>query len=213
MKFFSLIETEDVHIAPENKVIPSREFSKLVKADAILRQTKKEEIQYRKQVSSECEQLKEAAELAGFNEGLKQLNAQFAHLDREIKAVRKEMENTMVPLALTAVKKIIGKELETHPETIVDIISTALKAVTQHRKVKIYVNPGDHENVENARPRLRELFEHLESLTIQPREDVVEGGCIIETEAGIINAQLESQLKALEAAFQVFVKNHQKQGG
>lgn len=213
MKFFSLIEREEVHIAPDKKMIPAEEFSKLVEADALLKQTQEEEIAYRKLVSEECEALKEQAELAGFEEGLSRWNSQIELLDREIKNVRQEVENSMVPLALTAVKKILGRELETHRETVVDIISTALKAVTQHKKIKIYVNPSEHETVEKARPQLKGLFEHLESLTISPREDIEEGGCVIETEAGIINAQLESQLRALETAFQTFFQNQKKRGG
>jgi len=213
MKFFSLIEREEVHVAPEKKTIPADEFSKLVDADSLLKQTKEEEAVYRKQVSEECESLKEQAELAGFEEGLIRWNSQIQLLDQEIKNVRQEIENSMVPLALTAVKKIIGRELETHPETIVDIISTALKAVTQHKKIKIYVCPTDHDTVEKARPQLKKLFEHLDSLTIASREDIGEGGCVIETEAGIINAQLESQLKALEAAFRTFFQNQKKKGG
>jgi len=213
MKFFSLIEKDEVHIAPEKKTIPAEEFSKLVEADSILKQTREEEAAYRMRVLQECEALKEQAELTGFEEGLKRWNNQIELLDREIKSVRQEMENSIVPLALTAVKKIIGRELETKLETIVDIISTALKAVTQHKKIKIYVNPAEHDTVEADRPRLKDLFEHLDSLTIAPREDIGEGGCVIETEAGIINAQLDSQLKALEAAFRAFFQNQKKKGG
>ncbi len=213
MKFFSLIEKEDVHIAPEKKTIPAKEFSKLTSACDLLKQTKKEEAAYRELIAQECESLKEQAELAGFKEGLQRWNAQIELLDQEIKSVRKEVENSLVPLALTAVKKIIGQELETHPDTVIDIISTALKAVTQHKKIKIYVNPTDHELVEKARPDLKKLFEHLESLTISSREDITEGGCVIETEAGIINAQLDNQFTALEIAFQTFFQNQKKKEG
>lgn len=213
MKFFSLIKKEGVHIAPEQKTIPAEEFSKLVEADALLKMAKEDKVAYCQDVAKECEILKEQAELAGFEEGLKRWNSQIELLDREIKRVRQEVENSLVPLALTAVKKIIGRELETHRETVADIISTALKAVTQHKKIKIFVNPSDYDTVEKARPQLKSLFEHLESLIISPREDIAEGGCIIETEAGIINAQLESQLKALETAFKTFFQNQKGKGG
>lgn len=209
MKFFSLIEGDNVHIAPDVKVVPGKEFSKLVNAQELTRQVKKEETAYRKSVSIECETLKEAAELAGFEEGLKQWNQHIAQLEDQIKKVRQEMEKTLVPLALTAVKKLIGRELETEPDTIIDIITTALKTVTQHKKIALYVHKGDLDRVEGERSRIRQLFEHLESLSISARGDIQPGGCIIETESGIINAQLESQLKALETAFRSFFQNHQ----
>lgn len=207
MKFFSLFENDEVHISPDKKIIPAKEFSKLVSAQNILKQTTQEALTFREDVTKECEALKEEAELAGFEEGLKRWNAQLALLDKEIKGVRQEIENSIVPLALAAVKKIIGQELEIHPEAIVDIVATALRAVSQHKKVKIFVSPQDLDHVEKARPKLKALFEHLESLTITPRNDIGEGDAVIETEVGIINARLDSQLKALESAFHTFFQS------
>ena len=108
---------------------------------------------------------------------------------------------------MTAIKKLIGKELSAKPETIIDIVSSALRSVANHKKISIFVNKHDLEIVEGKRAQLREIFEYLESLSITAREDIEEGGCIIETEAGIINAQLDSQLDALEGAFQTFFQN------
>lgn len=212
MSFFTLIKKEEVRAAPQKKVIPSKEFATLATAEEILKKVKQEEVDYRLQVASECEGLKEKAEDAGFQEGLQRWNRQLALLEKEVKEMRQEIENSLVPLALAAVKKIIGKELKTHRNTIVDIIATALKTVGQHRRISIYVNQSDLDTVEEHRPFLKKLFEHLETLTIAAREDVAEGGCIIETEAGIINAQLENQLGALESAFRSFFQNHKKEG-
>ncbi|MCH9625124.1 MAG: Yop proteins translocation protein L [Chlamydiales bacterium] len=207
MKFFDLIEEDHIHIAPDTKVIPAKQFAKLKTVTEIIRQTKKEAVRYRTAVASECEILKEEADRAGFEQGLHQWSEQLFFLKKEIENVRKEIENSIVPLALTAVKKIVGRELETHPETIVDIVSTALKTVSQHRKISIYVHPSEQELVEKKRSEIKQLFDHLESLSIVAREDVQPGGCIIETEAGIINAQLENQLQALKAAFKSFLQH------
>jgi type III secretion protein L len=204
MNLFTLIKKGETHPAPDTKVIPAEDFSELVQASQIVTTAKKEEIDFRNAVAKECEILKELAEKAGFEEGLKRLNEHMAHLEEEIVRVRKEMENAIVPLALTAVKKIIGRELETKPETIADIVATALKSVSHHRKIFIYVNPADLEYVEEQKPRLKSQLEHLETLSISVRQDIAPGGCEIVTEAGIINAQLDNQLQALEAAFRNF---------
>jgi type III secretion protein L len=210
MNFFTLIEKGEIHIPPDTKVIPGEEFSQLISATEIVDKTKKEESAYRVAVAKECETLKELAANDGFEEGLKRWNGQIALLETEIKTVRKEMENVIVPLALTAVKKIIGKELATKPNTIADIVATALKPVLHHRRVAIYVNQLDLEYVEDQKSRLKSLFEHLETLSISAREDVQQGGCIIVTDAGIINAQLDNQFLALETAFKDFFKNRNK---
>jgi type III secretion protein L len=59
--------------------------------------------------------------------------------------------------------------------------------------------------LEQEKQEIKKIFEHLQSLSIQERDDVEPGGCIIETEAGIINAQLENQWRALESAFASFM--------
>lgn len=207
MKFFTLINGEKVYLSPEKKIVPESEFSTLADAHDILKQTKSQSLEYRKEVAKECEMLKEEAQKVGFEEGLARWNGQLVALKEEIVSVRKEMEKTLVPLAMTAIKKIVGYALEIKPETIVDIISTSLKAVSQHHRIHIYVNKADLDIVEQKRDALKELFEHLERLSISPREDVEQGGCIIETEVGIINAALENQLKALEKAFHEILKN------
>lgn len=210
MKFFTLIEDEKIHLATDKKVIPAKEFSKLVNAAQVMRKTKKEDLEFRKSTAKECETLKEQAELEGFEAGLRKWNEMIKQLEDEIKKVRRDMENSIVPLALTAVKKMIGKELEIKPETIVDVVATALKTVSQHRRITIYVNKLDLDFLEQERPRIKSLFEHLETLSFTSREDIQRGGCIIETEAGIINAKLESQFQALESAFKSFFQNKGK---
>lgn len=212
MKFLSLIKNDEVHIAPGKKVIPAKEFDQLIEASELISRAHEEVANFRKEVETECEKLKEEAEKQGFEEGLKKWNEQLAQLEKEKDHIKEEMHKTLVPLALTAVKKIIGQELKIHPDVVTDIVKTALKPVSQHRKITIFVNKEDLDFLEAERTKIKELFEHLETLSIKVREDVARGGCIIETEAGIINAQLDSQLQALEAAFQTFFENRRSEG-
>ncbi|MFQ5730266.1 MAG: FliH/SctL family protein, partial [Waddliaceae bacterium] len=79
---------------------------------------------------------------------------------------------------------------------------TSLKSVAQHKKITIYVNKKDWEIVERERAKIKGVFENLEALSIRPQDDIAPGGCVIETERGIINAQLENQWMILEGAFQ-----------
>ena len=122
------------------------------------------------------------------------------------------MENSLVPLAMAAIKKIIGREIELKSETIADIVATSLKSVSHHRKITVYVHKNDIETLESRRPELKAIFENLQSFNIATRDDIAPGMCIIETEAGIINASWETQLKALESAFHSFLHSPPKEG-
>lgn len=206
MKLFSLISKDTVQIKPGQKRIPASEFSELKNAAEILEKIQLDGEEYKKEIASEAEKIKEAASKEGFQQGLANWNEKLLELEKELKKLRDDVSEKILPLALSAAKKILGEELKIHPERIVSIILAAVKPVTQHKKIHIYVNKVDLPIVEEKKAELKQAFEHLESLVIQERPDVEPGGCMIETEAGIINAQLENQWRALESAFQAFKK-------
>lgn len=205
-QFFSLIHGENVHISPQKKVIPAADISILLDSQEVLKKVQEDAEKYKKEVISENEILKEQAKREGFEEGFKQWADHVAKLEAEIVKVRQEMERVVIPIALKAAKKIVGREIELSENAVLDIVANNLKAVSQHKKIIIYVNRKDLDVLETNKTRLRQIFEGLESLVVRERPDVQPGGCIIETEGGIINAQLDNQWRILEAAFESFTR-------
>lgn len=206
MKFFSYIKEGDIHLDSESKVIPREEFSILLESSEVLERAKQDALQYKQEVEKECEELRNKAKEEGFAEGLAQFNDHLIAFDNSLKQIRHEMQRQVLPVALKAAKKIVSKELELFPETIVDIVLQALAPAKQNHKLTIYVNKEDKEALESNKGRIKEVLEQLQSLSIQERADVTAGGCIIETESGIINASIENQWRALEAAFARYIK-------
>jgi type III secretion protein L len=206
MKYFSLFNKEEIHSSPKKKVVPAAEFTTLLEAEEILKKTHKDVEEFKKKTNEECIELKKQAKENGFQEGLEKFNKTLFNLDKEIKDLREEFNKKIVPIAIQAAKKILGEELKLNPERITDIVIQALKPINQHRKIKIYVNKNDKDILENDKLKIKKILEQAESFSIQERIDIEPGGCIIETEAGIINAQLENQWRALESAFKSFIK-------
>ncbi len=205
-KLFSLIEDGEVHPASNQKVIPLEDFSTLMEASELLEKARQDAENYQAATEDECMQLREAAKKEGYQEGLEQLNANIIGLDQEKKRLRHEMNKLILPLALKAAKKIVAKELETQPETIVDIVLQALAPALQSHRITIWVSKADKEILETEKARIKEKLEQIESLSIKERDDVAQGGCIIETESGIINASIDNQWRAIESAFDKYLK-------
>jgi type III secretion protein L len=188
MTLFSFFSPGSVSIEPGKKIIRAKELGTLLEASQILEKAKTDAEEYRKKVEQECENLKKRSEEEGLQKGLEAFNDKILALEEESKKMYLEMQKVLLPLALKAAKKIVGKELELRPETIVDIVLQSIAPVKQNKKIKIFVNKADLEAVEKAKPKLKEMFEQLQLLSVQERADVEPGGCIIETESGIINA-------------------------
>lgn len=205
-KYFSLIYSGEIHKGSEEKVISADEFSELMKATDVLKKAKSDVKEYLENNKEECAKLLKKAEEAGFNQGLTEFNKQIMHYQEKIKQMEHDLQKMILPLALKAAKKIVGRELEAKPETIVDIVRQTLKPVTQSHHIRIFVSKQDKETLEKNKKDLRAILDQVQTFAIEEREDVTPGGCIIETEAGIINASLENQWRALESAFEAFMK-------
>ena len=205
-KYFSLIYSGDIHKNDQDTFIPAKEFTELLNAREVLNKAKEDVKVYLEENKKECKKYLEEAKEAGFNQGLTQFNKQVLHFQQKMKQIEHDLQNLVLPLALKAAKKIVGTELQSHPETIVEIVRQNLKAVTQAHHIKIYVNRKDYEFLEKKKKEIKKILDHVQTFTVEEREDVSSGGCIIETEAGIINASLENQWRALEAAFEAFMK-------
>ncbi|HXF29445.1 MAG TPA: HrpE/YscL family type III secretion apparatus protein [Chlamydiales bacterium] len=200
-KFFTLIYGTEVKPAGE-KIIDQEAFSDLVTSKELLEKIHQESEQYRQEVIAECEVYKEQARKEGFEVGYNAWVEQLKNLESEIEKVRDEMMKLMMPIALKAAKKIVASELTSSEDAIVNIVRSTAKAVAQHKKIIIYVNKADFNALEKSKSKVKELFEQLESLSIRERDDVEQGGCVIETEAGIINAQIQDRWRTLETAFE-----------
>lgn len=207
MKFFSLLYQGEVHPAADKKVIPADEFSALVSAAEIVEKAQEDSDRKRRETEEECEELKKKAKEEGFEEGLATFNDHIMGFERELIRLRHELQKLVLPLALKAAKKIVARQLDLHPDTIVDIVMQALAPATQSKKVTIYVNKADRESLEAEKPKIKAAFEQIQSLSLQDRPDISQGGCVIETESGIINATIENQWRTLEAAFDRYMKH------
>jgi len=205
-KIFSLIHGENIHVTPQVKKIQAEDLSLLLSAEELLKKTKEDAERYVKEVTEEAEKIKEKAQAEGFEEGFRKWVEKIQELEKEIQNVHEEVTRVVVPVALQAAKKIVGREMELNKETVVDIVASNLKAVSQHKKIKIFVSREDLLTLEKNKQRLKEVFDVLESLSIVPRDDIKSGGCVIETEGGIINAQLDNKWEILERAFSSFMK-------
>ncbi len=206
MKYFSLTDEESLRTTSEDKVIPADDFSMLISAQEALEKAEQEAHEKIERAKKQCQGMRKKAKEEGFDEGLSNFHEHLLSFENQLKTIRLETQRQILPLALKAAKKIVNRELELDPNTIVDIVSGALKPVTQYKHIKIYLNKEDKERVDAMREDIKAQLQHIETFSIIERGDVEKGGCIIETEAGIINASLENQWRALEAAFEKFTK-------
>ena len=104
-------------------------------------------------------------------------------------------------IAVEIAKKIINKEVEQNREATLSIIKAAVEEVNKtENKITLKVMPKD---VEIVRDKIPEIFEgnYFEAkITVIPDSTIKEGGVIIETSNGLIDASIETQMAIIEKA-------------
>lgn len=176
----------------KNQAIAARQAAEQIvaraqaEADAIVRDAKAESVRV----------LEEA-----YGEGLERALTEF---EKDLFAIREVRENVMqgaeddlIKLAVKIAEKIVGNELTSSKNAVVDIISTALKNARQREKVTVFVNPSDLKLV-TAHAEKFSSEQKIRMLDFVADPTVDAGGCVIETEVGKIDAQLKTQLSVIE---------------
>ena len=100
-------------------------------------------------------------------------------------------------LALKMAAKIIGRDLERDPALVADISATALESARSAKAMILRVHPDDGKLLREKRPRLMELIGRAVDLSIRDDADIEPGGCVIQTEFGVIDGQIRTQFEML----------------
>jgi type III secretion protein L len=154
-----------------------------------------------KQILEEAERSRQAilarARDDGYAQGLAEWNELLLKSRERADGLAKTWEDAMLRLSVRVAEKIIGRELRLQPETIVDIVREALGSTRSGKHLVIQVNESELDTVRARIERLKQVavtgdVEVVASASVSP------GGCSIESELGIIDARLETQLKCLE---------------
>jgi type III secretion protein L len=154
----------------------------------------------RDEAEQEREQLRQQGYDEGYQEGVGQYTEQTTKALLDIDTLKVALEPEYIRLVTACVEKIVGEELKLHPESIIGIVRNSLKAATQQREINVRVNPADAEILRKNQRRLLDVLARANSIEIREDDSVGRGGCIVVTELGTIDASLERQLNAIQAA-------------
>jgi flagellar assembly protein FliH len=109
----------------------------------------------------------------------------------------------LLKLAVQIAEKIIRREVETDPAVVQRMVSEALQRAVGRRHLQVRVNPDDLETLQAVAPELHAALDGVQEFEIVPDRRsgdrrMERGGCVVETEGGIIDARIEAQLEEVQ---------------
>lgn len=156
----------------------------------------------------EADSIKETAAKEGYRAGLEQAENDISLLRAKIAdfvSAKKEVFEYIAPdileISVDIARKIIKKEVEQNPQVILDSIVDVMRTLSKEEpRITVKLNPLQVDLVKT------ELPEYISSMGIEAKINVVgdesieEGGCVLNTNNGIVDASLDTQLQIVKEA-------------
>ncbi len=136
---------------------------------------------------------------------LKSLKQSIVELETAKKELLLRTEREAVELALAIAKKIVCHEVSVNQEVVLNVLKRALKQTDNYKKIIIKVSPKDLRFLKQGSPQISGFAEDLEEV-IEEDKSIMNGGCVIETNLGEIDARIEKQLQTVEEAFRAEIE-------
>jgi type III secretion protein L len=178
----------------KNVVVEAKAEAQRIRAEA-----EREAAAIRDAAVASAQDLREAAYREGLEAALLELNMHLLAAGELRDAALVKVEQDVLRLSVKIAQKIIGREIERDDETLAQIVANALNQARRHETLTLRINPADLPHV-HARRELLDQITRAPYLDLVADPLVTHGGCIIESDSGTIDAQLETQLRIIERA-------------
>lgn len=194
-------------------------------ADTIIAAAKTDAAQCLAEANLQAEQLKqqayESGQQTGHQEGLSQgkqdvLEEMRQAVDKSVEKAQNILtaaeqeaqkmilaaERQIIDIALAVARKVLAREIEENPMTVLPIVKAALEKVRDQDNITIRVNPEDFDMVLYAKRDLQIMLGGERSLAINADHTINQGGCMIDTAYGTVDARLDFQFEMLKKVLQ-----------
>ena len=182
-------------VKPGVKIIKSSDYVQFKTAKELWYTTQEET----KKNKAEAEQLKLKSIEAGLSKGAEEAKSRMAsqilNSATSLMSQLNEIEKDLSEVVMSAVRKIISDFDD--EQLVLEAVKKGLQPVYNSKKVAIRVSP---ESVPFITSQLDNLKHEIDFLEILPDMKLGAKDCIIESDIGIVDASIDSQLQAIEKA-------------
>nr|BFD68483.1 hypothetical protein HAGR004_35050 [Bdellovibrio sp. HAGR004] len=144
----------------------------------------------------------------GRKEAFEQISAEIAErmssLDTlllTIKDLKKDMtsfnEAHLLKLMFQMAARLAKTELQSNNEAMVGILRDAVGLAQDEEEITVHVSQAQFDFLETLKQETGREFEFIKKINFEPNPDVAEGGCIVETNYGEVDARIEQRIEQL----------------
>lgn len=194
---------EDGVAVPEEKPKSPAELAR-EEADAILAEARAEAARVMQEAYDSGYAEGEAAGLADgkkvYDEQVAKLDALLAALNGQRAEVMKNHEQDLLTLVHTMVDRLVHHEVSVNPLVIRTCLAEAMEFVVENSVVQVHLHSEDFNRIKKASLEDSSLLAGKNRVQLVEDPNISEGGCLLKTDFGEIDATLENCREKLYAA-------------
>ncbi len=201
-----LVNKQNLTLASDRRLVKAAEVATVRSAEEIIATAEAEAARIREEAKAAFEEEKKKGYAKGLADGKLEISMQKLDLIDSSVAFMESVEDKMADVVLKALRSCVVEIGDR--EMVVQIVKKTMNAVIRtQRQVALKVAP---EMVEVVRGRVAELkaaYTTIETLDVVEDPRLKGTACVLETEAGVAEASVETQIAAIEKSIQKHIKN------
>lgn len=186
---------KELTFLPDQKVIKAREYSAWADSTEMIAAAHRQA----SLIIDDAKKAYAAEKKRGFAEGEDEAKQQASErmLETIVRGVDylAKMEEQVTSLVMLALRRIIGEMDE--KELITRIVRHALEVVRNQKQVTVRVSPSQIDAVRAEIDDILKNFSSIHFIDVTADSRLKAGGCILETEIGVVDASLDFQIEAV----------------
>jgi len=202
-----LVNKQNFQLASDRRLVKAAEVAVIRTADEIIAAAEADAARIREEAKAAFEEEKKKGYAKGLADGKLEISMQKLDMLDSSVAFMESVEDKMADVVLKALKSCVVEIGD--KEMVVQIVRKTMNAVIRtQRQVTLKVAP---EMVETVRARVAELkadYPTVETLDVVEDPRLKGAACVLETEAGVADASVDTQIAAIEKSIQKHIKNH-----
>lgn len=121
-------------------------------------------------------------------------------IQNERSSLIRQHEQELIKVAYAIATQVLHTSIEQQPEVLAGVVEAALAKVSKAQAIALKVSPYDLQLLDQMMRKQSGIAWPPPHMTLGADETIGRGGCRIETEAGDIDATIETQLRVLKNA-------------
>ena len=192
-----LINKENFAVQSDRRLVKAAEAATVRTADEIIAVAEAEAARVREEAKAAFEEEKRRGYEKGLQDGKLEIAMQkLEQVDQSV-AFMESVEGKMADIVMKALRSFVVEVGD--KEMVVNIVRKTMNAVIRtQRHVTLKVAPEMAQVVKDRVAALRKDYPTVESFDVVEDERLKGPACILETEAGVADASVESQFAAIE---------------